>query len=423
MRVALYRGMPWYVGGSLQYENTLLDAFADIGPRRDDELFVETGSEDNLRSMAQVGGLNYRGLPVQFIETPYTQPPHQKFLNIKIPEPTDLPDPDSFHINKHLVKYFHDRKVDLIFQLLFDSVGFRSLKPFVMPIHDLQHLMQPHFPEVSEYGEVTKREYLYRNACKYATLLIAESEVGKEDILKYYGHLITEDRIRILPPFPPRPTRPPATEAGMAQVKAKYKLPERFFFYPAQFWSHKNHDAIIRALRIARDATGEVLRVVFCGSYTGTHRAHVFENVRQLISQQEIAGQVYYLGFVPDDDMEALYRLSSGLVMPTYFGPSNLPPLEAWQYGCPVITSDIRGIREQTGDAGLLVDPANPEALARAMVTLHRDEALQQQLVARGRARIKAYPWPDYVQRVEQILDEALERVRNGQTPRYPVSV
>jgi hypothetical protein len=68
-----------------------------------------------------------------------------------------------------------------------------------MSVYDLNHRLQPEFPEVSAFGEFDRREYLYENVCRYATLVVVDSEVGKEDLLRFYGHLIDEDRIRILP--------------------------------------------------------------------------------------------------------------------------------------------------------------------------------------------------------------------------------
>ena len=77
-----------------------------------------------------------------------------------------------------------------------------------------------------------------------------------------------------------------------------------------------------------------------------------------------LESQIRYGGYVPDEDMSGLYAGAVALTMPTFFGPTNIPVLEAWAYGCPVLTSDIRGIREQVGDAGVLVDPRSIESIA-----------------------------------------------------------
>ena len=159
---------------------------------------------------------------------------------------------------------------------------------------------------------------------------------------------------------------------------------------------------------------------MFCGAYSDYARALNFKEVWSLAVQLGLANDVRYLGPVPDQDMAALYTLSAGLVMPTFFGPTNIPPLEAWHFGRPVITSDIRGLREQSGDASLLVDPRSPQALADAMQRLWRDEALGAELAERGRMRLASFSWSSFVEGVAAILAEACERVRTGRTPRFP---
>ena len=125
-----------------------------------------------------------------------------------------------------------------------------------------------------------------------------------------------------------------------------------------------------------------------------------------------VAKQVHYLGYVPDEDMGPLYANAVALIMPTFFGPANIPYLEAWAFGCPVLTSDIRGIREQVGDAGILVDPRSTEAMANGILRLWTDEGLRFKLVERGRQRLMAYTPQDYRQRLFEIIEESKARVR-----------
>jgi glycosyltransferase involved in cell wall biosynthesis len=98
--------------------------------------------------------------------------------------------------------------------------------------------------------------------------------------------------------------------------------------------------------------------------------------------------------------------------MPTFFGPTNIPILEAWALDCPVITSDIRGVREQAGDAALLVDPTSPEALADAIRRVWQEDDTRAGLVRRGRARLGLYTREDYAARLDAVLDRAASLVR-----------
>jgi glycosyltransferase involved in cell wall biosynthesis len=114
--------------------------------------------------------------------------------------------------------------------------------------------------------------------------------------------------------------------------------------------------------------------------------------------------------------MSVIYAEARALTMPTFFGPTNIPVLEAWGFGCPVLTSDIRGIREQVGDAGVLVDPLSVEAIAEGIYQLWTDEGLRRTLAERGRQRLASYTPDDYRKRLIDIIEEAKIRVYSGKS-------
>jgi len=122
--------------------------------------------------------------------------------------------------------------------------------------------------------------------------------------------------------------------------------------------------------------------------------------------------RIHYRGYVPAEDLPALYAEAVALVMPTLFGPTNIPILEAWALDCPAITSDIRGVREQAGDAALLVDLAAPESLAEAIRSVWLEEDTRAELARRGRARLGLYTRDDYAARLNGVLDQAASLAR-----------
>ena len=103
--------------------------------------------------------------------------------------------------------------------------------------------------------------------------------------------------------------------------------------------------------------------MVFTGSDKGNEQL-----VRRKISELGLDDQIHMLGFVPRDDLKALYSTALALTFASFFGPGNLPPLEAFALGCPVIASRVPGTQEQLGDAALLFNPADPEELANAIL-------------------------------------------------------
>jgi glycosyltransferase involved in cell wall biosynthesis len=341
--------------------------------------------------------------------------PHReawRWLRVQLQANGRLPNPDVVRYQAEANRWFNDCGIDLMIYPDSSPLSFEAGVPYIMAIHDLQHRLQPEFPEVSANGEWECREYMFRNGARYATLLLADSEVGKEDILNFYGpYGITSDRVKVLPFLPACYLGVDVSESERQRLRTIYHLPERYLFYPAQFWPHKNHARIVQALGLLKQEHGVKIPIVFCGSYTGEIRERTFHEVMLLSSQLGIEPQIHYLGYVSDEDISGLYAEAVALVMPTFFGPTNIPPLESWAFGRPVLSSDIRGIREQIGDAGVLVDPRSVEAIAEGIFRLWTNEHLCKELADRGRERLRGYTPDDFRNRLEGILEEARTRI------------
>jgi glycosyltransferase involved in cell wall biosynthesis len=245
--------------------------------------------------------------------------------------------------------------------------------PYVTVVWDLQHRRQPFFPEVSDDGKWAYRERWLSTVLRRAALVVAGTTVGQEEIERFYG--VLPERIRIIP-------HPTPTFVSRAENRdAKRLLPSDYLFYPAQFWPHKNHANLLEALALLR-REGLDLSLALTGSDQGNEAF-----IRQTAQRLGIASHVHLLGFVSQPELVSLYRNALALAYVTFFGPENLPPLEAFAAGCPVIASRVAGAEEQLGDAALLVDPRRPEEIAAAVKRLRGDASLRAQLVERGSRR------------------------------------
>ncbi len=270
--------------------------------------------------------------------------------------------------------------------------------PYITTVWDLQHRLQPYFPEVSQGGEWEKREKHYQTILKRATYIITGTQTGKSEIEKFYQ--VSPERIAILP-FPTPEFNQKINSINPEEIQNKYNLPEKYLFYPAQFWPHKNHIALILALENLSQLYEITLPVVFVGSDKGNK---VF--IEGKIDELKMNNQVYFLGFVPENDLISLYRNAFALIFLTFFGPDNLPPLEAFALGCPVIASNVAGASEQLGDAALLVNPTQPDKIALAIKSLVEDENLRQTLIQRGKIRASQWTTQNYIQGIFTLLDE-----------------
>lgn len=329
----------------------------------------------------------------------------------------ELPHPEHPRFQPDMHEWFSRCDVELMVYPFSHRLAFETRIPYVFTIHDLQHRINPQFPEVSADGEWQRREYLFRNAARYATLLVAGSEVGREEIIECYrDYGVEAERVKILPFLPCYGASSRATPTH------RRGLPSPYLFYPAQFWPHKNHARIIQALALIRRQTGEAIPIVFAGGHGGSIRESAWQEVVSLARQSGIEPQVHDLGYVADEEMDSLFRGATALVMPTFFGPTvSIPVLEAWALGCPVLTSDIRGIREQTGDAAVLVDPESVESIADGIRRLWSDESLRQEMRRRGAERLRMHSREDYREQLLAILDEAKDRARIEGPRRPPI--
>jgi glycosyltransferase involved in cell wall biosynthesis len=269
-------------------------------------------------------------------------------------------------------------------------------RPFLFTIWDLEHLEQPWFPEVSANGEWELRQVFYSRYVPRATRIIVPNDAGREQVLRHFH--IRPERILVLP----HPTPEFAQRAAAASDSpGRPGLSGPYLLYPAQYWPHKNHATLLRALRELPEYT-----LVCAGSDKG-----YLGHVRRLATEVGVLDRVRFLGFVPTDELVGLYRGAHALMYMSFFGPENLPPLEAFALGCPVVQADVPGAREQLGDAALLVPSTDAQAAAEAVRRLE-DPAIRTRQIEAGRECAAGYTADGYVQGVIEFLDE-FEPVRS----------
>ena len=248
---------------------------------------------------------------------------------------------------------------------------------FIETVHDLCHQDQLEFPEVRNFGKFIRRERVFQNTLKRAFIVMVDSEELAIKINLRYG--IDRDRI-INMPFSPSPFLNETKASDSADILKLYKLDYGYFFYPAQFWAHKNHYRIIEAVKLLHQE-GKQCRVVFVGGDKGN-----YDFLDRLIRGYGLGKHVQSLGFLPAEHMRALYENCQAVIMPTYFGSTNLPPLEAWLMGKPLIYSKL--CSEQAGNAALLIDPDDTNSVADAMKSM-LDESISKKYIKNGYERLK----------------------------------
>lgn len=254
--------------------------------------------------------------------------------------------------------------------------------PFIITILDGCHRDAPEFDEIREFGAFERREILFRSASTKAVLVVANNAKLIDDLVRRYA-LETSRAICI--PFSPSAYVVQSLANDIeadAAILEKYELQPGYLFYPAQFWSHKNHATLLAAVALLRNE-GATRKLVLCGSDRGAGK-----RVDDLVARHGLADQVSIIGFVDSTELGALYRGATALVMPSYFGPTNLPPLEAWTVGTPVIYPEA--FKSFVGDAAVLFDYDNARSLADAIIRIESPE-VRASLRQAGEVRLQYF--------------------------------
>lgn len=292
-------------------------------------------------------------------------------------------------------KKLDKNSIDLVYFLSPSKLALHLINHnYIYTIWDLCHRDMPEFPEVNYYREFELREEFYNSLPKKAVAVITDSKRGKENLIRRYN--VDPNRIFSVS-FTPSIH---IIESNFINIKEKYKIETDYIYYPAQFWAHKNHVYIIDAIKKLKKK-GILLSVIFSGSDKGNLK-YILDYAKKL----DVHELIHYIGFAQNKEIYYLYKQSLALVMPSYFGPTNIPPLEAFAVGTPVIYSDLDGLRDQVGCAALLCDLKSSDHLVEHLELLINNSEKRKELIELGYQRLQELQKTSIDQVLIQIFDD-----------------
>lgn len=229
-------------------------------------------------------------------------------------------------------------------------LGVRLEIPYLTTSWDIAHKITPYFPEVSSAGaQNEKRDKVCKSTFSGAFRIVVGTNRGKQEIIDAYG--VNAERL-LVNPFP----------VDMLSLSSSVSRSPNQIIYPANFWPHKNHLILIKALKLLSNRSDLKFKLVLTGTDKGSLGA-----VKSLVTSLGLQDFVEFSGFISKLELDDLYSRSNLLVFPSLIGPDNLPPLEALAKGCKIAVSDIPGAREQFGNFATYFDPHNVQDLANAI--------------------------------------------------------
>lgn len=273
--------------------------------------------------------------------------------------------------------------------------------PTVLTIHDLSLLSHP---ETHEAGRVRRARRRLPLMTRAATLIVTPTESVRREVCARFS--IESERVVAVPEAPRRVFRPLSAIAAEV-VRKRLGIEDEFLLFVGTIEPRKNLPTLIRAFReVLREIqTKSRLQLVVTGK-TGWMADDLFAELKEA----GLSSRVVLTGYLPDDDLCALYSSCRAFVYPSLYEGFGLPPLEAMACGAPVVASRIESIAEVCVDAALLVAPTDTHELARNITKLLQDENLRRLMAEKGMRRAAEFSWERTARLMREVYDEALRR-------------
>jgi glycosyltransferase involved in cell wall biosynthesis len=239
---------------------------------------------------------------------------------------------NKFKIKNFFVRYLHALNIDFVIflgpsQLITYCDGIN----FIMSPFDINFKIHNFFPEYLSDKIYRIRDKIIYKSCNQAFKILVDSQRSKEELCNIYNCI--EKKIEIQH-FSPVLVSKSINKKNIELLQIVKKIPEKFIFYPAQFWAHKNHKYIIEAINILYKKFNIKLNVIFCGSNKGN-----LDYIKRLVKKYELDNQFLFLDYISDSEVLYLYTKCLALVMPTYVARSSLPLFEAFYLKVPILYS------------------------------------------------------------------------------------
>ncbi len=268
---------------------------------------------------------------------------------------------------------------------------------FVVTVHDLNFIYYPQFLTAE-----SRRYYAGQIewAVRKANHILADSEATRSDLVRLLDvppdkvttvHLAADPAFRPLPPSAVRTTL------------SRYGLEPGYLLFVGTLEPRKNLPGLFAAYRRLREGGATDAPLVVVGG-----KGWLYEEVFSAVERLSLTEHVRFLHGVPGADLPALYNGAVLLTLPSFYEGFGLPALEAMACGTPVVVSDRGSLPEVVGDAGVLVDPEDPDRIAEGLAAVLGDPTLRERLAARGKARAADFTWEKTARKTLEIYRQVV---------------
>ena len=238
-------------------------------------------------------------------------------------------------IENPFVIFLKKKKIDLVFftgpSLLVNSINYIN---FMINLLDINFLEENSFPEYSSNDIQLTKKSIYNKSTQFAFRIIVDTERQKKEILE--SHTCYKKKLTVIPnlTFLPEFYENNNIDVELVLKRLGLQKSDQFFFYPAQFWAHKNHRYIIDVVEYLKTVENINIKFIFCGNDKGNQ-----DNIKNIIKQKTLDKNFIIFDYLKNDEIIALYKSTQALIMPTYVARSSLPLYESFYFQVPIFYS------------------------------------------------------------------------------------
>jgi glycosyltransferase involved in cell wall biosynthesis len=270
----------------------------------------------------------------------------------------------------------------------------------VVTVHDLGFLYYP------DAHRAADRRYLAWSTAwnaRRSAAVVADSHATRADLVREYG--VALSKVHVVYLGRDESLAPVDSPQVLSAMRARYRIGQRYLLYVGTLQPRKNLVRVVEGFARLAGTPGMLdLQLVLAGK-----RGWLYEELFSQVRRLGLEGRVLFPGYVDDADLAALYSGALGYVYPSLHEGFGIPVLEAQACGVPVMTSNNSSLPEVAGDAALLVDPTDVDAIAEAMRQLAADADLRASLVERGFANVRRFSWEKCARETLEVLEGVVE--------------
>lgn len=310
-----------------------------------------------------------------------------------------------------LARLWHRARIPLPIETFTGPVDLVHATDFTLPPvgQDTQTLLTVHdlsFMRVPDAAAPALRRYLNTVAPRSvdrATHILADSEATKQDLIDLYN--LAPDKITVLLSGVDPHFKPVNDSATFELVRQKYAIgPRPYIFTIGTVQPRKNYSRLIEALSVIRSGGDDVDLVIAGG------KGWLEDEMYHALDVHRLRDHVHLIGFADDADLPALYSAADCVAFPSLYEGFGFPVLEGMACGVPVLTSNVSSLPEVAGDAALMVDPYDVEAIVDGLRRMLDDSALREDMVTAGFTQAARFTWDASARQLHDIYQRLLAR-------------